>query len=191
MKEKKPLIHKDMVVADIVGLYPESADIIMGYGLHCISCHYNAVETLEQGILGHGYSEDELNALVNELNDAVSGSALQAGSNDMPLPDEAEQMAITITPKAIAQIKKALKQDQQKASLLRLEVTGVSTFKYEMNFIEPHEVDPLEKIFSFSKGAVRICVSKKYYKKINGLVIDYLREGDREGFKMKNPNVRV
>jgi len=43
----------------------------MDYGVHCVGCHVSDFETLEQGILGHGFSEGELLDIINELNELI------------------------------------------------------------------------------------------------------------------------
>lgn len=187
MTETKPLIHKDMVVGDIVGLYPDVADIIMNYGLHCIGCHYNAIETLEQGILGHGYSEEELNQLLVELNEHVSKSSGASESSEWS--PEAEDLKIHVTPKALKKIKSVMKQEKKTGMALRLEVTGAAVFKYALNFVDLKERRDSEKLFSFARGTVQALADKRDYKKMNDLTIDYVTEDNREGFKMKNPNV--
>ena len=188
MTKKTPLIHKDMVVGDIVGLYPETADIIMNYGLHCIGCHYNAFETLEQGILGHGYTDEELQQLLSELNDHVSRLREEPESKADSLAPEAEKMEIHLTPDALNKMKSIIKKEKKSGMVLRLEVTGVTVFKYTLNFVDPKETRVSEKMFSFSRGTVKLLADKRDYQKINGLLIDYVKEGEKEGFKMKNPH---
>ena len=64
-------ITKSMNLREIVEKYPESAGIIFGEGLHCIGCHAAAFETLEQGCRAHGMAEEDIDALIKKLNDAV------------------------------------------------------------------------------------------------------------------------
>jgi hybrid cluster-associated redox disulfide protein len=64
-------ITKDMTFGEVIEKYPESASIMMKYGLHCIGCHVATYETIEQGSLAHGMSEDELKQMLKELNDSV------------------------------------------------------------------------------------------------------------------------
>jgi hybrid cluster-associated redox disulfide protein len=43
---------------------------MLSYGLHCIGCGMNAFETIEQGCMGHGMGDEEINSLIDELNEA-------------------------------------------------------------------------------------------------------------------------
>jgi len=65
------MITRTTIIGDIVRKYPETIEIFFDYGVHCASCHVNEFETLEQGILSHGFSEGELIDLIEDLNDAV------------------------------------------------------------------------------------------------------------------------
>ncbi|MFA6048636.1 MAG: DUF1858 domain-containing protein [Candidatus Micrarchaeia archaeon] len=61
-------INKDMTLGEVVQTYPQSAMVMMKYGLHCIGCHVSAWETVEQGALGHGLSPKQLDDMVAEMN---------------------------------------------------------------------------------------------------------------------------
>jgi len=61
-------ITKDMKIADIVEKCPDSAQIMMEQGMHCIGCHVSAVETLEQGAKGHGMSDEDIDSMVEKIN---------------------------------------------------------------------------------------------------------------------------
>ena len=39
-KKPKTYVNKDMIIADIVSLFPEAADVIMSYGIHCVGHAY-------------------------------------------------------------------------------------------------------------------------------------------------------
>lgn len=180
MKKK---IHKDMLVGDIVALLPSSSEIITNYGLHCIGCHYNAFETLEQGLLGHGYSEEDLKNLVRDLNE----HAEKTFKSSKAPPKTADRMKIMLTKKALQKVNEIQKSEGKEGQTLRVEVTSVQgAFKYSMNFIAPSELSTFEKVFHFDD--LQVCVNKYDYKKLNNLEIDYVEKDDRSGFKMNNPN---
>jgi hybrid cluster-associated redox disulfide protein len=68
-----PTITKHMLIGDIAQQYPETLDVFMKYGLHCIGCHVAAWETLEQGAMTHGI--DDIDAFVADLNKAVESKS--------------------------------------------------------------------------------------------------------------------
>ncbi len=174
-----------MIVADIVGMFPEAADIITSYGLHCVGCHVNAYETIGQGLLGHGYPEEHLQSLLDELNAFLSEST----EDEKPLAKEAEKMKVTASTFALKKIQEIAKQEKRSVIILRVEVKRAGdALKHGINFIDEQEIKPTEKIFSFLKGKVRIVADKKNYKITDGLEVGYVEEKDRAGFKMKNPH---
>jgi hybrid cluster-associated redox disulfide protein len=62
-------ITKHMILSDVVQQYPDTMEVFMRFGLHCVGCHVAAFETIEQGAMAHGIDVDDL---VKELNEAIS-----------------------------------------------------------------------------------------------------------------------
>ena len=56
----KTKISKKMNFSELIRNYPESAEVLMNEGLHCIGCMMASVETLEQGCLAHGLDPDKI-----------------------------------------------------------------------------------------------------------------------------------
>ncbi len=67
-KGKKQAITRDINIVELVEKYPETIEVLMKYGFHCIGCIAAQFETLEQGAKAHDIDVDEL---VKELNKAV------------------------------------------------------------------------------------------------------------------------
>jgi len=65
-------IKKDMLIGDVVSKHPETADVFMKFGLHCIGCHISPHETIEQGAAGHGLPEDKIEEMIKDMNKAVA-----------------------------------------------------------------------------------------------------------------------
>ena len=65
------LVTRTSIIGDIIRENPFAVEIFMDYGVHCVGCHVSDFETLEQGILGHGFSEGELLDIINELNELI------------------------------------------------------------------------------------------------------------------------
>ncbi len=69
MESKK--ITKDMLLGDVVQQYPETAEIMLEYGLHCVGCFANQFDTVEQGAMIHGMSEEEIDEMLERVNGAI------------------------------------------------------------------------------------------------------------------------
>ena len=64
---KQP-ITKEMTILEIIDKKPDSIEVLFEFGLGCIGCAFSQVETLEEGALGHGMSEEMIEKLVEEIN---------------------------------------------------------------------------------------------------------------------------
>jgi len=65
-------ITKDMTLGDVVSRYPEAAEVMLRYGLHCIGCHVAAFETIEQGALSHGMDKKQIDKMLKEMNETAN-----------------------------------------------------------------------------------------------------------------------
>jgi hybrid cluster-associated redox disulfide protein len=61
----------DMTLGDIISKYPETAEVMMKYGLHCVGCHVAAFETLGQGAKTHGMSDKDIESMISEMNKLI------------------------------------------------------------------------------------------------------------------------
>jgi hybrid cluster-associated redox disulfide protein len=68
MKNKNQFVTKDMFLIDIISKYPEVAPILMGYGLHCVGCHFSGADTLEMGAKMHGMDDEILDMMIRDVN---------------------------------------------------------------------------------------------------------------------------
>ena len=67
----KNKVDKNTTLGEAVQKFPESANVMMKYGLHCIGCHVAAWETIEQGAQAHGLGEKETANLIKEINETI------------------------------------------------------------------------------------------------------------------------
>ncbi|CEN85468.1 DUF1858 domain-containing protein [Paraclostridium sordellii] len=59
------MITKDTIIADIIKIRPDAAEILMSYGMGCIGCPSAQMERLEQACEIHGLDLEEV---LNKLN---------------------------------------------------------------------------------------------------------------------------
>jgi len=67
-KKTEGKITKDMPIGEVVSKYPETADVFIKHGLHCIGCPIASLESIEQGAKAHGI---DVKKLIDDLNKAV------------------------------------------------------------------------------------------------------------------------
>jgi hybrid cluster-associated redox disulfide protein len=57
-----------MLIGELVRQHPEAGRFLFERGIHCVGCAVASMETLEQGLKGHGYSDEQIDSVVKELN---------------------------------------------------------------------------------------------------------------------------
>jgi len=63
------MITRQTIIAEAVEKNPKAAEIMLKYGLHCIGCHISPFETIEQGAMVHGISDEDIDKMVAEMNE--------------------------------------------------------------------------------------------------------------------------
>ncbi len=63
----KQKITKEMRIDEVIKKYPETVEIFVKYGFHCIGCIAASFESIEQGAMAHGITVEELLEDLNEV----------------------------------------------------------------------------------------------------------------------------
>jgi len=69
-KEKK-IITKDMNLADILFKWPDTAEVFLDYGLHCVGCMAAGFDTIEIGAKVHNLTDEEIEEMVARINEVA------------------------------------------------------------------------------------------------------------------------
>lgn len=70
-------ITKNTNIAELLEKHPETAEVFMGFGLHCSGCMAAIFDTLEQGAKAHGLSDETIGEIVRALEKAVGKNSSQ------------------------------------------------------------------------------------------------------------------
>ena len=62
------MITKKTKLSELLGKNPEKAEILFEAGLTCVGCPMAMQETIEEGCKAHGFSNAEVNELIERLN---------------------------------------------------------------------------------------------------------------------------
>jgi hybrid cluster-associated redox disulfide protein len=69
------MITEDMTIQEIFLNFPdhkdELAQILMDSGLGCVGCAASSFETIKEGLMAHGMSEEDLKKIVSDLNSII------------------------------------------------------------------------------------------------------------------------
>jgi len=59
-------ITKDMIILDVIQVYPETIEVMREMGLHCIGCQAAGYESIHEGALVHGIDPELLCQKLNQ-----------------------------------------------------------------------------------------------------------------------------
>ena len=96
-------------------------------------------------------------------------------------------MAISLTESAATHVQNFLAKRGKGVGLrLGVRTSGCSGMAYKLEFADEADEDD----YKFVSGGVTVLVDPKSLPYIDGMELDYTREGLNEGFKFNNPNVK-
>lgn len=167
---EKP-VALDMTIGDLVEKFPAAADVMLGYGLHCVGCAVNPYETIEQGALGHGMSEDMIKGMLDEINLVITKKP------EYQLNEE----GITLSPAALETLKLINKDEHAGKGGLKVKaIQEEGGLDYFLDLAkEPEEGD---KVLEW-KG-LQIFIDQSSIDMMKPSIIDYLKTNEGEGFKV-------
>ena len=172
------MITKEMTIDDILSSFPHKSQKIAAEltnaGLQCVGCSAATWETLEAGMLGHGYAEEEIVALEKRLN------AL--------LEEKVDLSTIQMTQRAAEKFQKILIEEGKEGWALRFsdKPGGCSGYEYVLDYSEKASDDDTV----FESHGVAIHVKNEMLARLLGCEIDYLDGLNGSGFKISNPNAK-
>jgi iron-sulfur cluster assembly protein len=171
-------ITKEMTIDEILSKFPQRgqklAQEMKNAGLNCVGCGASVYETLEAGVLGHGYKEEDLEKLLKKLN-AI-------------LAEEIDISTITMTKKAAEKYREILADEGKEGWGLRFgdQAGGCSGFEYVLDYAEKAGADDVV----FVSEGVEIYVAKASLSRLLGSVIDFADKLQGSGFIITNPNAK-
>jgi hybrid cluster-associated redox disulfide protein len=60
-------ISKDMLVGDVIEIYPQAAKAFLSVGMHCVTCGVALYESVEEASYVHGLDPDDVIKVVNDI----------------------------------------------------------------------------------------------------------------------------
>jgi hybrid cluster-associated redox disulfide protein len=66
------LVNQDMTIMEILNVCPETANVFMRYGMHCIFCEAASGETLGEAQMVHGIGGQDAENMLNEINECIA-----------------------------------------------------------------------------------------------------------------------
>ena len=157
-----------MTIGDVIKEYPETIEIMLSYGLHCVGCSVQYWESIEGGCKTHGFEDEKIDKMVKEMNEVL-------------VVDKGE---FTVSDKAITKLNEMV-QKQDKSPILRINVVsgGCSGFQYHFDFDEIKDDDEKMDI-----GGITFVMNKDSKEMLKGSKMEYIDTLNESGFRISNPN---
>jgi hybrid cluster-associated redox disulfide protein len=65
-------VNRDMNLSEVVINYPDSAEVLLDYGLHCVGCIANSFDTVYMGAKVHGMTDEEIDEMIERINEVIA-----------------------------------------------------------------------------------------------------------------------
>ncbi|MBI5225651.1 iron-sulfur cluster assembly accessory protein [Candidatus Micrarchaeota archaeon] len=175
-----PSVTKDMLIGEVVQNFPDAVDVMLSHGFHCVGCHVSPFETIEQGAKGHGFTDEAVTQLMEDINSKVSNS---------PIVIKPEELPAHLTEAAATKLKSLMTAEGKAGMGLRISLQGggCAGNSYEMDFDQP---DPQNDRIFESHG-LKLFYNNEFHDQIKGIEIHYRDALNGGGFTMRNPNAQA
>ena len=60
------VVNRKTLIAEIVNQYPETAEVLLGIGMHCLGCPASQAESLEDACAVHGVDPESVIKAIND-----------------------------------------------------------------------------------------------------------------------------
>ncbi|HIH25405.1 iron-sulfur cluster assembly accessory protein [Candidatus Woesearchaeota archaeon] len=183
VQSQTQLISKDLPIGEFVERFSSVIDVLTDEGVHCVGCGASTFETIEQGLMSHGKSVEEVDEFINRVNNVYSEREASRVNNK-----PSDDLDVIITDKAAIKLKDILKSQNKESYSLRVQVLkgGCSGNKYGFQITDVINVD--DKVYNVE--GVKFLVDASSLKLLNGSKVDYVDSLQGAGFKISNPNAK-
>lgn len=177
-QETDQKVFKEMTIEEIFSRFPQKsqklAQEMTNRGLHCVGCGAAVWETLEAGMLSHGFSIEDVEEMVDRLNEILS--------------EVTDPSTITLTKRAADKFRQILQEEGKEGWGLRFgdKAAGCSGFEYVLDYSEKANSD--DKVFL--SQSIEIHVHEADVSRLVGAEIDFADGLNGSGFKISNPNAK-
>jgi hybrid cluster-associated redox disulfide protein len=146
----------EMSIDAILREYPGATDVLAAYGLHCMHCGLNGLETLSEGAALHGIETPDLHALIQDID---------------ALPRRKTTDTSLHLTRAGAEGLKSIAEKEGKSGML-LRVIHEAAGGFSLDFVASKNKGDLE--FSHPEvSGLTVIASKTTLKEIGGATIDF------------------
>ena len=176
-------ITKDATIGDIIEKYPQTIEILEGFGVHCVGCHVSAYESLEAGFRGHGMDDKTIEEALKKLNEIVEKNPVQQKEQKEV---DVSNATLNVTDKAAEKIKALMEKEKEQGLRISVQPGGCSGYQYAMELDDKSTDNDI----TIEEKGIKIFVDKKSMQMLSGANVDYVDSLQGAGFKIDNPNAK-
>lgn len=184
-----------MPIRHILDLFPDSAQVLLGEGLHCIGCDANLEESLEQGAKAHGFSEERITKIMSRLNELYQAQKTthtkKPEEKDFSVEEVQEGNKKYFSLAGMLFSEKAYRALHELATAkglrLRIDAGGCSGYTYHYDFKDQPGED--EKTYTLS-DSLDIYMNDFSFDKLHGSIVNFESGLHGAGLQFFNPNTK-
>lgn len=64
-------VTKQTNIAELINKYPDTAEVLLSYGLHCVGCMASTFDSIEAGAKIHGMEDEEIEEMIERINEVI------------------------------------------------------------------------------------------------------------------------
>ena len=177
-------ITSKTAIGEIIERCPQAAEILLGFGVHCVGCHVSPFESLEDGFKGHGLGQSEIDEAVKKVNSEIAKNNPETSEQNESEESKTE-LTLTVSDKAAAKLKTLFKEHQKYALRIKVLPGGCSGYKYGLDLIDEKDAKESNDIEIINNDVI-IMINKESLERIAGAEIDYSDSLQGAGFKINN-----
>jgi len=167
-------VSRHTTIGEVIQNYPSAVEILTDEGVGCVGCSVAYWESIEEGLMGHGKSEADVERVISAINSKIGS-------------ENAKGDKIIITQGAFNKIKEMTSKKGKNGHGLRVDVVPGGCSGYQYNF--QIEKESTKDDVVIEQDGIKVFVSPTSLKMIQGAKLDYLDALQGAGFKISNPNV--
>lgn len=189
-------ITKFWRISKILETVPDSVEVMIEQGLHCYGCSANTEERLFEGMETHGFSEDQIDQVVDEINDIYAEQQKNADKLQEPTESDfyiEQQMqngeltykvaGVVLTQRAFDAIKDL--REGNTCLLIKVEAGGCNGYSYKYEYSS----QPQGHVFTLT-SEIDICMDTFTFNKVKDSIVDFEAGLHGSGLVFNNPNAK-
>jgi iron-sulfur cluster assembly protein len=189
-------ITKFWRISKVLETIPDSVEVMIEQGLHCYSCKANTEERLYEGMEVHGFTDQQIDEVVDAINDIYAKQQQEANKLQEPIEadfcleqqiQDGQQVykiaGVILTQKAFEAIHDL--REGKPCLTIKVEAGGCNGYSYKYQYANQTH----DHIFTLSPD-IDICMDTFTFNKVKDSTVDFEAGLNGSGLVFNNPNAK-